>query len=221
MEDTLNTLEDTLASDELNVPPLDGLGTDDQTQEVVSVKDILSQTLGKDFKDDASALKAVKDTFDYVGKAGKYQKPIQAVREAKNFGNDEQAIKYIMENITPETAPAPVQPAPDNTRLDALEKELKETRFYAENPDLKPHADLIRSLGSDPYEVVSKDVFKNTVEKLKAYDEKENSKSVLHSNQRLGVVTDTLSQARQAASQGDHTAAAAKAIEAVNEAYSS
>lgn len=161
---------------------------------VVSIKDVLSEHLGKDFPDDETALKAVKDTFSYVGKAG------QEVKELKNK----------LASLKPENL----------NRVEELERAIKETQFYADNPDYKPYKDIINSFkGQTPDEVVNSEAFKTVFGKMKSYDESEKSKSVLSSNPRLGQITDKMSQAREAQSKGNADMAAKFAVDAIADAY--
>ena len=46
---------------------------------VTGLKDILSKELGKSFPTDEAAIKSLKDTFSFVGKAGSYQKAMKSL----------------------------------------------------------------------------------------------------------------------------------------------
>ena len=59
-----------------------------------SIKSVLEKELGKEFPDEETALKAVKDTFSHVGKSGKYEKAVKAVMDNKNMTEDE-AVHFI------------------------------------------------------------------------------------------------------------------------------
>jgi hypothetical protein len=101
--------------------------------EVISVKDLLSEALGKDFKDDETALKAVKDTFKYVGEYGQVKPFIdQAKQAAKDQGIP--LIQY-MENLA-NNAGQPVDTSKFVTR-----EEMANEQFFAEthsSPALAP-----------------------------------------------------------------------------------
>lgn len=115
--------------------------------------------LGKDFKDKDSALKAVKDTFGYVGKK--------------------------KEDIEAEVR-ATLSPTSDNTK--ATESALAQMRkdlFYATNPQFKGYEDLIDSMGINPAEVVKSDTFTKVFDKVKVADEAEQKRSVVSSSSRL------------------------------------
>lgn len=160
----------------------------------VSIKDVLSEHLGKEFPDDETALKAVKDTFGYVGKLGQEVKGLKEKLASANPSNLE--------------------------RVETLERAVKETQFYSENPEYRPYKDIINSFkGQTPDEVVKSSAFKQVFEKVKSYDESEKSKSVLQTNPRLGQVTDKMTQAREALKQGNDSAAKSAAVGAVLEAY--
>jgi len=163
----------------------------------------LNKELGKDFKDVPTALKSLKDTQSFVGKKI-------------------------------EAAEATVDPS-EKERVDNLQKRLDTSDFYRSNPqyDNEETRALINDLGDNPSEVVTKESFKKTFEKVSAYNEQQDSKSVLHSNSRLGQVSDkmgdantALDEAMQSASSGDHNAAlrgyekaSTTAVEAVLDAY--
>lgn len=207
-----------------DVTPPEG-GRND-SEEVVSVAEMLSEATGRTFKDDEAALSSVRETYKYVGWGGKV-KPVFEQLKAK-LGSEDAAIKFMEEQAKttttqsqPETKPEVVQPKDDGLakEVEGLKLSLKEKDFYLDNPDYKPYRDLIRSLGSDPEKVIQTDVFKSTFSKLKAHDETENSKSVIHSNPRIGQVTDKISKAREAVKAGNHSEAAANAVDAVLDAY--
>lgn len=190
MDNDYNTLDGVLPDGSEFVPA----GDPQAVSDVVSIKDVLSEHLGKEFSDDATALKAVKDTFSYVGKMG------QEVKE----------LKDKLSSLKPENL----------NRVEELERAIKETQFYADNPDFRPYKDIINSFkGQTPEEVVGSDAFKTVFAKVKSYDESEKSKSVLSSNPRLGQITDKMSQAREAQGKGNSDAAARLAVDAIAEAY--
>jgi hypothetical protein len=200
-----------------------------------AVKDILSNVLGKDFVSDEDAIKSVKDTYQYVGKAGKYQKAVEAVMTAKGLSEDN-AVKFIMDSATKEpeettgTAKDIVDGAPvrgNNNQDDSKfisREEFEEKTFYAENKEYEPYKELISALRKEkgltsPSEVIELDSFKGIYEKAKAADEIEKSKSVLSTNPRLGQAVDRLTQAREASAAGKVATAASLVADSVIEAY--
>lgn len=196
--------------DELELGSPDGTGAD---SEVVSIKDILAEELGKEFPSDESALKAVKDTFSYVGKVGKYRPHIEKL-ESK-YGGEKETIKFMEEIINGNE---------QKTDDKFISREQYDTdTFFAKNSKLEPHRKVIEALktstGKPLQEVVELPELKGLVDKALAYDEFEESKSVLKSNPRLGQASDKISQAREAASSGDMSSARKSAVAAVMEAY--
>jgi len=192
MEEENITSEESLASDE-DVASLDG----EEAVESVGIKDVLSEALGKEFKDDESALKAVKDTFKYVGKAGQEKKAL------------EQKIQALEGKSSGEVA----------QEIESLKKVFGESQFYSDNPEYKPYKEIISKFGENPAEVIKSDDFKSLYSKVKAYDDSENTKSVLQSNPRLGKITDKMSQAREAVKSGNMQEAETAAVSAVLDAY--
>lgn len=153
-----------------DVPSSDGTGSESK---VVGIKDVLAQTLGKEFPTDEAALKAVKDTFSYVGKRKE-----QIAAEMKQESNVDTS-KFISR------------------------EEFEELNFFKENPEVAPFKAFVNAVkketGKSYAEVLNSDEVKGVLEKVKAYNEFEKSKSVLSSNPRLGQVTDKMSKAREAA----------------------
>jgi hypothetical protein len=202
-------------TDGVDVTPAEGL-------ENVSpaVKDVLSEALGRKFTSDEDALKSVKDTYDYVGKAGKYHKAVESVAKARGVSEDE-AVKIIMESSSqnPETQ---VPPAIDDSKF-ISRQEFEEKQFYAEKKEYVPFKEIISALGAQtgksPAEVVELDTFKTVYGKAQAADEFEKSKSVLSTNPRLGSAQDKISTAREALRDGSVAVAEANAVDAVREAF--
>ncbi len=117
----------------------------------------LNKYLGSDFKDTSTALKALKDTKDFVGKRKE-----DIIAEAVNTSQQK----------TDESLKADVQ-------------SLKRDLFFSNNPQYKGYETLIEKLGSDPADVVKMEAFTNVFEKVKIADEVGNNKSIVSSNARL------------------------------------
>ena len=190
MEDQKDITTKPLAGED-DVASTDGDKAVDNIESKESIKDILGEELGKDFKTDEAALKAVKDTFSYVGKKKedikdevKQEAPTDDFVSRKEF---EEATFYAKH---PEYEPY-------KGIIGALKNATENTLD----------------------EVVKADDFKAVYEKATAHDESEKSKSVLQTNPRLGKVTDKMTQAKEAAAKGDTTAAKDLAVAAVIEAY--
>lgn len=184
-------------------------------QTPVSVKDVLSSTLGRQFASDEAALKAVKDTFSYVG-----MKPQDAVKKMATdplFAND---IKNLFaEGTTPEN-----NPSANATNGEFVSKaQYEEDMFFSKKPEYEPYKDLMRAISKSENkplgEVAGSDTFKSVFEKAQAYDTVQKSKSVLETNPRLGLVTDKISKAREMSSAGNQVAANDAAVSAVAEAF--
>lgn len=203
--------------DGVDVTPADGERTDSKA--TISIKDVLSKELGKTFTSDESALKAVKDTFGYVGKVGKVQ-PILQKLQAK-FGGEANVLT-LMENLADKGLPESKPEVKDDSKFVSREQYELDT-FFAKNSKLEPHRELIDALriktGKPLSEVIELPAFKSVFDKASAYDETEKSRSVLHSNPRLGQATDKISKAREHVTSGNIAAARQSAVEAVIDAY--
>lgn len=124
----------------------------------------LNKYLGSDFKDKDTALKALKDTKDFVGKR---KEDIAA------------EVKASLEPVTPQ---------PDSKVDESLKSDvqsLKDRLFFSENPQYKGYESIIKKMGADPSEVVGSEDFKQLFEKVKVADEAAQKRSVVSSNSRL------------------------------------
>lgn len=188
--ETTNSPLDSFASD-LEFPSLDG----DKNVEVSSdngltLEEINSLT-GRDYKDKATALKAIKDTYSMVGKAGKVV-------------SDNQKLKEQLQE--------------KDSKLEEI-RQIKDTLFYSENPQYKPFKDTISAMGNDPARVVELDAFKKIFTDLSEYEKTKKAKSVLESNPRIGQAKTKLEEAKDLNSKGLHSNATDVAVAAVLEAY--
>lgn len=170
------------------------------SENVVEVKDLLKEILGKEFPTNEAAIKSLKDTQSYVGQMG------QKVKELET-----QLTEAQSQAVTPEL----VQTVKD------LQTQLANANFYASNPEFNtPDAkSLIAKFGGTPEEVVKDEVFVKAFGALKTTAEKDSSQSVLHTNPRLGTVQDTSTQASEAMKNGNDQLAKDLATKAVMDAY--
>lgn len=182
--------------------------------EVVNFHEVVSKLLGKDFKDDDTAQKAIKDTFSYVGEFGK-ARPLLKQLEDK-FGPD-----YI--NKMADAVNAPQEQKPVDTSNFVSKDELAVRDFLSENPALKPHKTVLEALskqtGKPLNEVAQLPEFKTLFDKASKFDEGEQSKSVLHTNSRLGAAQDKLTEAKTLQAAGNQTGAVEAAVSSVIEAF--
>jgi len=178
-----------------------GSGAGSETEVAVEVKDLLKTVLNKDFPTNEAAIKSIQDTFKYVGEMG---------QKVKTLETENQQLQ------------TQVQASPDlAAKVDALTAEVRDTKFYALHPEYNiPQVKaLITDMGGNPEEVIQKESFKTAFTALKTTAEMEQSKSVLHTNPRLGVVQDNISKAVEAQKAGNDGQAAANATLAVIEAF--
>lgn len=128
----------------------------------------LNSILGADFKDTSTALKALKDTKDFVGKR--------------------------KEDIAAEVKASLQQTASDVASKSDVQ-ELKNQLFYAQNPQYKGYESLIKKLGNNPADVTNSEEFKTVFEKATIADEVVNNKSVVSTNSRLSQSQSVVSDA--------------------------
>jgi hypothetical protein len=200
-----NTTDNTLAGAEQNVPAADGGAA--VSEEVVELKDLLGTALGKTFPNNEAALKAVTDTFSYVGEYGKVRPVLKQLQD--KFGAD--YLTKIMETTN----------QPQDAGNFVTKEELATERFFTKNPDYEAHRSVIEAFaktsGKSLAEAVDLPEIKSLMDKAKSYDEMEKSKSVLQTNPRLGVATDNISKAKEAQKAGDTATAESLAVAAVLE----
>lgn len=165
-----------------------------------SIKDVLGKTLGKEFPDDDTALKAVKDTFNFVGK------------------REEDIKKQVAEEMSTTQTVEELQ-----RKLDDITKSQEELKFYAEHPEYNNDEakTLLRRFGNNPYEAVKDEDFKGLYEKVQKAQEIERSRSVLQPNSKLGAAADKMTKARESLEKGDDSSARNSAVGAVLDAYES
>lgn len=198
-------------------------GGDAAASSDVSIAKTLSSVLGKEFDSDETALKAVKDTFSYVGGVGQYKQTIKQVQENLGLSSEAEVLQHMQELAKQ----APREQTPSNTGVDPSEiaqikRQLEEVTFYKENPQLEAHKDILSEMrdmsGKSLSELAKSESFKGVLDKATAYDESQKKKSVLESNPRLGQVRDKVSQSRKAADDGDLATAKNLAVQAVIDA---
>lgn len=192
----------------------DGKGT---ASEVMSLEE-MNKHLGKDFKDRDSALKAIKDTFSFVGSTGQIK---QRLNELKDQGLSEEEVFNRLKNFdqgskkTDSAIPEDVQ-----KRISRLEDE----NFYAVHPQFKEYANVLSGLrtstGLSLSDLVASDTYKSVFEKLSAHDQAADQKRVLESSPRLGRVRDKMKEAREA-SESNPKVARGMAVGAVLDAFES
>lgn len=142
----------------------------------------LNQYLGKDFKDTATALKALKDTQSFVGKR---EADIEAGVRARLAADVSTAV-----------------PTEEMNALKSQVRSLTEQTFYANNPQYKGYEALIRSMGADPAEVVGNEVFKDIFAKGQVADQVAQTKSVVSSSGRVASNTNATQEAVRVANAG-------------------
>lgn len=136
----------------------------------------LNTTLGKDFKDLPSALKALKDTQSYVGK------------------KKEDIVAEALQELTVRANPT-TQPATGDGASKADIQSLKDELFYTQNPQYKDYRGLISKMGQNPAEIVDSPEFKGVYDKAKAADDEAQKRSVVSSSSRVAQDTSVLESA--------------------------
>jgi hypothetical protein len=90
--------------------------------------------------------------------------------------------------------------------------------FFKDNPDHAANRELIEALASKHKvavkDAVNLDVYKDVSEKISGFEESQKTKSVLHSNPRLGAVKDSLTEARELAQTAGKSRAAGDVVNA-------
>jgi hypothetical protein len=130
-----------------------------------SIASILSRELGKDFRDDETALKAVKDTFAFVGK-NKEQAKVEVQKELQ--------IDEVVRSVAEQN------------------RQMSTELFYLKNPQYdKPEIrNFIETTGKAPKDVVATESFKDIFTKLEGFEKAQKSANVLKSNSKTKTKED-------------------------------
>lgn len=161
---TENPSPETLA-DGAQLTPADGGGTVESS--ALSLKE-LNDKLGSNFKDAPTALQALKDTKDFVGKR--------------------------KEDIAAEVR-ASLIPASSEVASKSDVQDLKNSLFLSENPQLKDYVDTLKAVNPDLAEAVKAPGLQNLLDKAKSADEVVQNRSVVQSNSRLSQAKSVVDQA--------------------------
>lgn len=181
--------------------------------------------LGKEFPDTASAAKAMKDTFGYVGKAGEAIKVVEAVMQSKGFKTPKEAVDFITTSLQ---APPKVEPVKEekpviDTSKFVSREEFDKKDFYANHPELKGSEKLVETYvkanpGISRDEILKMDDVKEVLGSLTV----QKQKSILHSDSKIGVAQNKLEEAKTKMAEGkpvDIKEAESLATKAVMEAF--
>lgn len=188
-----NSTDDPLA-DGAQLTPADGATAVDSGLTLTD----LNKALGKDFKDLPTAIKAVQDTFGYVGK------------------RREDIAAELRVQLAQQSTPAPV----DN-ELKSKVQSLEDQLFYSNNPQYKGMESIIKKMGSNPAEVTASEEFKTLFEKVQTAEQFEKTRSVAPSNARLAAAQSTIQTAVQTANSRGSTIEDVAAVfaRAINEGH--
>lgn len=154
----------------------------------VDVLKTINDIAGREYKTVDDAKKGIKETFDFVGKAGQSQKLVTEI--AGKLGLDgEKGVMQWLNAFGAGSAPAET---PETKSQPASKEDVKDLRFLVDHPDLKEHLTLIKKIASvdgvEYDEAVKSDYFQNYLKGVTAT--RENQPSVLESNQRVGFSSD-------------------------------
>ena len=191
MEDFNN---DVPQPDVADITTPDGNDTSDFSDDSISLEDI-EKTLGKKFPNKQAALKSWKDTNSYVGKVGQLEKKVKE-----------------METSVPQSSGV------------VTRQEFEEYDFFKSNPDYAEHKDIITGLkAANPdkslSEIVEMPSLKKLISEANEYRQIQSTKSVLHSNPRIGIATNKLDEAREKIDKGDARGAEELATQAIVETF--
>lgn len=217
-------------SEELNTPEAVPSASDVSAEEgggaeaSVSLQQI-KDVLGKDFKDADTALKSIKDTYNFVGSQAQYKEKISDI--ASKLGTDEDGVLSALESLTAQPKAQPKTPqAPTGDYVSR--EQYEQDQFFARNQELESLKDVLVPLKEAHKdlswgEFIKQDTVSQLVDTYKTASELQSKKSVVESNPRIAQMTDNyqkaaqaLNESRQAARTGD-IAAANRAEEAARQ----
>lgn len=164
--DNQENLTDNSLADGAHVTPADGaMAVDSSTLSLTE----LNKTLGKDFKDVPTALKALQDTQSYVGK------------KREDIASELRTQVQTQNVVSPE--------------LESKVRSLEDEVFYSKNPQYGEYRAVIAKMGASPSDVVDSPEFKTVFEKGKVADEVTRTKSVVASNGRVAQSNNAVQEA--------------------------
>lgn len=184
-----------------NIAPADNSGAGSDADETLEVKDLVKNLTGKEFPTNEAAIKSLQDTYKWGTELSQKVKTLET----------ENAQLKADGAATPDLA---------KTVAD-LSRTVLEGAFYQQHPEFNTPAikALITDMGGNPTDVIQKDSFKAAAAALQTTSEMDASKSILHTNPRLGQVQDTMTKAQEAQKAGNSEAAADAATQAVMDAF--
>lgn len=184
-----------------NIAPADNSGAGSDADEVLEVKDLLKQLTGKEFPTNEAATKSLQDTYKWG---------TELSQKVKTLETENEALKQAGA-VAPDLA----------KQVESLARTVQDGQFYATHPEFNTPAikALITDMGGNPETVIVKDSFKAAAAALKTTSEMDASKSVLHTNPRLGQVQDTMTKASEALKAGNDQSAKDSATQAVMDAF--
>ena len=172
---------------------------------------VLKDVIGKEYADEKTALDAIKETFSYVGDVGGLVKEVMTEKGL----NRTQAVDFIKTKLSQE--PAKI----DESRFVSRD-EFSQATFFADNPQYRDYKDIVQtfkkanpSLSLD--EVVKLPSFKQWHDS--ALEASKKQKSILHTNPKIQVAEDKLTEAKEGMKKGNTEEAKSKAVSAVLEAF--
>jgi hypothetical protein len=196
--DNENITSEALASTDVtnDIVVVDGGEAVGNATGAISLEEV-AKALGKDFKDKESFLKSVKDTYQYVGKAGQIEKEYKELKSKSAASNNAETESAIVKEL----------------------RQIKSDLFFKDNPQYSGYRQAIEQMGENPAAVVETAAFKQLFDKAIGYDKSQSLKSVLESNPRIAQSSSKLQEARKAMQNGRTEEAHAAAAAAVIEAY--
>lgn len=152
----------------------------------------ISAATGKNFDSKDKALKAIKDTWSYVGKK---QEDAATAAERRLAESGEYVRRSEIET-------------------EFFYRDNKEANAHRTLVDA-----VAKANGISAREAATLPDVKKVIEAASAYEAQEAAKTVMQSSSRLGATSDKLAEARKAAVSGDHNTRDALATAAVREAF--
>lgn len=157
--------------------PGEGAGNVSEADAAKLVSEI-NQLTGRQFKDLDALKTGIKSTFDYVGKAGNYQKVVETLVDKLDLGDEKGVLEWV-NSITADGGAGNNQQKPSDPNATVVEK-LADLEFKEAHPELKDHLPVIKKLAKADNvsydEVVKTELFQDYLKaKTSAKETPENS----------------------------------------------
>lgn len=152
----------------------------------VDVLKTIEDATGRKYPTIEEAKKGIKETYDFVGKAGNYKKTVEAIAQKLDLGDEKGVLDWL--NTSVEVKP--------DIKTSPVEEKVSDLEFVVANPELKEHLPTLKKLakadGISLEEAKNSEFFQDYLKTKTSLKESQSRNSIIESNQRVGFQTDNV-----------------------------